>query len=70
MTGKTITTLVLILTLVALLAYDALALWLWGYDGTISLVVFNAAKAWPIIPFLSGVVCGHFFFSVEGRKDG
>jgi hypothetical protein len=72
--GPTVTRLVLLMTLVALLAYDLFAVYRFGYEGTISLVVFTMAKSFPIIPFLAGVVVGHLFFPIEGtnatqRKD-
>jgi len=31
-------------------------------------VVFTMAKAFPIIPFLAGVVVGHLFFPIEGTN--
>lgn len=66
--GPTVTKLALVLTLVALLAYDLFAVYAFGYDGTISLVIFTMAKAFPIIPFLAGVVVGHLFFPIEGTN--
>jgi hypothetical protein len=73
--GPTVTRMVLLLTLICLLGYDLFAVYRFGYEGTISLVVFTMAKSYPIIPFLSGIVVGHLFFPIEGtnvsdsRKD-
>lgn len=30
-----------------------------SYDWTISATLYGAAKQFPIIPFLAGIVCGH-----------
>lgn len=67
--GPTVTRMSLLFTLIALLAYDLFAVYKFGYDGTISLVVFTLAKAYPIVPFLAGVVVGHLFFPIEGTND-
>lgn len=69
MNGKTITTSVLLVALAILLLYDAIAVNLFGYSGTISIVVYEASKNWPIIPFLAGIVCGHLFFPIEGINN-
>ena len=66
--GPTVTRMVLLMTLIGLLGYDLFAVYQFGYDGTISLVVFTMAKAYPIIPFLAGVVVGHLFFPIEGTN--
>lgn len=66
--GPTVTRMVLLMTLVCLLGYDLFAVYKFGYEGTISLVVFTMAKSYPIIPFLAGVVVGHLFFPIEGSN--
>jgi len=66
--GPTVTRMVLTMTLVCLLVYDLFAVYRFGYEGTISLVVFTMAKSYPIIPFLAGVVVGHLFFPIEGTN--
>lgn len=68
--GRTVTTLVLLFCVAGLIAYDFFAVWRWGFDATISLVVFTTAKEWPLLPFLTGLICGHFFFPVQGVKNG
>jgi len=67
--GPTVTLMVLLLTLISLLGYDLFAVYRFGYEGTISLVVFTMAKSYPIIPFLAGIIVGHFFFPIEGTND-
>ena len=69
MNSKTITTAILLVTLAILLLYDAVAVYWFGYPGTISIVVYEASKNWPIIPFLAGIVCGHLFFPIEGINN-
>ena len=66
--GPTVTLMVLLLTLICLLGYDLFAVYRFGYEGTISLVVFTMAKAYPIIPFLAGIIVGHLFFPIEGTN--
>lgn len=65
--GGTVTKLSLLMVLVALLAYDLFAVYQFGFEGTISVVVFTLAKSAPIIPFLAGVVVGHLFWPIEGN---
>lgn len=45
-----------------LVVYDLIALWLGGWDATISVVVLTWSSRYPILPFLFGVVCGHLFW--------
>ena len=66
--GPTVTIMTLLFALVALFGYDLFAVYRFGYEGTISLVVFTMAKSFPIIPFLAGVVVGHLFFPIEGTN--
>jgi hypothetical protein len=65
--GRTVTKLALLMALVLLLAYDLFAVYYFGFEGTISVVVFTLAKSAPIIPFLAGVVVGHLFWPIEGN---
>lgn len=65
---KTQTKFALLLALVLLLSYDLFAVYAYGFDATVSVVVFTLAKAAPIIPFLAGLVVGHFFWPIEGNN--
>lgn len=38
-------------------------------DATISAVVVDWSRAYPLIPLGIGVVCGHWFWSMKPRKD-
>jgi len=56
------TPIVLALSIGALLLYDMIALILWGAGETVSVVMLEFSKSYPIIPFLAGVACGHLFW--------
>lgn len=55
------TGLVLLVALVLLLTYEGLTLG-FGDHATISETVWRITNATPLVPFLSGVLMGHFFF--------
>lgn len=38
-----------------------------GYDNTVSAWFHDMSRDWPIIPFLFGIVFGHFFWSKPGK---
>jgi hypothetical protein len=59
--GKIITSVIIGLTVVILVAYDLYAVLKWGIESTISLVIWHASQQWPIVPFSAGVLCGHLF---------
>ena len=41
--------------------YDAVAIYLWGRDATVSALIHEAAHQWPMLAFLAGVLAGHLF---------
>lgn len=53
---------VLIGVLSALVAWDVFAELRWGYEGTISHDVLQAALKYPLVPLAVGVVLGHLFW--------
>lgn len=57
------TTWIIILVAVLLIAWDMYARAYPG--GTISEVILSGARAHPVLPFLSGVLCGHLFWFQE-----
>jgi cytochrome b subunit of formate dehydrogenase len=59
---KTLTVLILIITGVILVIYDAYAEYK-NNDYTISSIIGHAALKNPIIPLLFGILMGHFFWS-------
>jgi hypothetical protein len=46
----------------ALLLYEGVALWTVAPGDTISEIVWEASRR-PLVPFLAGLLCGHFFWS-------
>lgn len=54
---------VLVITLISLLLYDLFAVIRGGFPNTISWVIYSNAKIYPVIPFLLGMLAGHFFWS-------
>lgn len=64
---KTITILLILVAILILGAWDIYAA-ANAIDGdTISEIILEAALRSPIIPFVSGVVCGHLFWP-QGRE--
>ena len=52
----------LLILLAAIAIADAALAWHFGPDATISRVIVNLSRAYPIIPLLAGVVLGHLFW--------
>jgi hypothetical protein len=44
--------------------YDVWAYYAEGANKTISVAIYSRALQYPIIPFIVGVLCGHFFWPV------
>ena len=63
-TAKRITFIVIIILAVLIALYDLFALWRWGIEGTISVVVLEASRRWPAIPFGLGFLMGHLFAGI------
>lgn len=57
-----LTGMLILATVVAALAYDLYAYRKSNGKASISNWVREMSKEWPIIPFLVGVLIGHFFF--------
>lgn len=57
------TTWIIIVVAVVLIAWDLYARKYPG--GTISEVILSGARSHPVLPFLSGVLCGHLFWFQE-----
>lgn len=62
MNFELITVIVMVATVIALLAYDVYAIKKGGVEASISQVMLNSSKKFPLIPFLFGMLCGHFFW--------
>lgn len=60
---RRITQVGVILTAVVWIVWDVYAYSTGGNEATISRVITEASRDWPIIPLLVGIVLGHLFFS-------
>ena len=68
--GKaSVTDAVIIAVIFAGLLYDLFAYVKWGNEATLSVRIFRLAKDWPMLPFLFGVLVGHWFWPLGGT-DG
>ena len=56
-------------TLFGVLLWDAVAKQFGGMGSTVSSLMFDLAYEWPIVTFMAGLLCGHFFFSMWGRES-
>lgn len=55
----------LIFTVVAIIGFDLFAYLKWGNPGTISVVLYDIARAYPWIALALGFVMGHIFWQVH-----
>jgi hypothetical protein len=62
MTGPDLTRHVIAAAAVLLVAYDLAAVRLWGEPATLSRVLTDWSREWPVIAFALGVVVGHVFW--------
>lgn len=60
-----VTQIVVLAVVVLVLAYDLYAYLKGGQAATVSWVIWTASKDTPVIPFLSGVLCGHLFWRMS-----
>ena len=65
MGSKKFTVIFTVLAIIAILAFDAVFAYRGGVTATISWNIYTAAYKWPIIPFLAGILCGHFFYQMQ-----
>jgi hypothetical protein len=66
---KKITYIFIAATVVIILAYDVWAVLAGGLDATISQVLLNSSKEFPVISFALGFVFGHIFWPNNGSRD-
>lgn len=62
MTGPDVSRHVIVVAAVLLILYDLAALRLWGEPATLSRIVMDWSREWPIIAFALGVIAGHVFW--------
>lgn len=65
MTPRQVTQVVLLITFMVLGAYDLWAFYRWGRPYTLSVVIYESARANPIVAFGLGVLIGHLFWPVK-----
>lgn len=53
------------LWMLQLFVFDVLARVAGGNEATVSAVLLDASKAWPIIPIIFGILIGHIWWSVR-----
>jgi uncharacterized membrane protein YdjX (TVP38/TMEM64 family) len=64
-TNRAKTIAILLAFLVLLLVWEGWVLVNAEQGDTISSVIATAAERWPVIPFLAGLLCGHFFWPMK-----
>ena len=57
----TVTPIVIIGAVVALVIYDVIAYVVGGLKATISAVIWDWSKRYPFVPFVVGILMGHLF---------
>lgn len=65
---KTITGVFIVAAFLVIVGYDVWAVLAGGIEATISEVVWEYATSYPIIPFATGVLCGHLFWQTRITK--
>jgi len=64
MNYETVTKVILLLIVFVVTVWDVFLISTGNYAATFSVVLYEAAKAWPIIAFALGVLCGHVFWQI------
>ena len=65
---RLVTRILILSAVVILIVWDLIAYTHGGNESTISRVVLEASRDWPIIPLLAGIVVGHLFFPQTPTK--
>jgi hypothetical protein len=70
-----ITRIIILLIVVAVAGWDFYLFWQihWNgiehaQDATFSVILYESARRWPVIPFVLGFLCGHVFWQVYSRS--
>lgn len=63
--ARWLTTAVIVATALWLIAYDIVIIALFGREASVSLVVYDLARAHPIIACALGVLIGHWLFPLR-----
>lgn len=57
-----ITDILSVVSVVIAIIYDLFAWYYWGVEKTITVTVQKYSKKWPLLPFLIGMLIGHWFW--------
>jgi hypothetical protein len=68
MNWKKITALFTATFIIVALLYDAFVVVTSGTESSISWLTITLAYKYPLIPFMCGILCGHFFWQVKGDR--
>lgn len=60
--ARDITGWIIVAAVVILIAYDVVAVVLWGEPATISAVTRDTVLGHPVVAFAAGLLCGHLFW--------
>ena len=52
-----------------LIIYDIYAYSQGGQEATLSFLIYSQSFEHPLIPFATGVLCGHFFWNLKRKKE-
>ena len=69
MKTKTLTIYFTLAIIVAAIVYDFYAIAVGGTEASISHMIKVWGHKYPIVPFVMGVLCGHFFWGVKTTKS-
>jgi len=64
MNYETVTKVILLLIVFVVTVWDVFLISTGNYSATFSVVLHESSKAWPIIGFALGVLCGHVFWQI------
>lgn len=63
-----VTRLIICFIVFVVAAWDAFLMLKGHNDATFSVVLYRAAREFPVIPFVFGVLCGHIFWQVYSSR--
>jgi uncharacterized membrane protein len=59
-----ITRMLIVLVILTMGSWDAYLICTGNEDATVSVVLYESARKWPVIAFVVGFLCGHVFWQV------
>lgn len=68
MTLKKVTVFFIFIIIFVIVSYDVWVVTKGGSGVSISYIIQNASYSAPLIPFITGMLCGHFFWPVSKGK--